>query len=111
VSRAVIYVRDFPRVRGANTIQELNALDLRGMRKRWPNITSTAKPALGTRDKQTVPVHEFSGGQYLETVAYVDHPGSITVIVVSANTAASYRSALPTFRQVVSSYQWLPELL
>jgi hypothetical protein len=110
-SLVVIYVRPVSKSKvGVTTPAQLNALDLRGMRTQWPNARSAKGEVLRTRAKTSVPTYSFTGGKYLELVAYVDHPKTITVIVLSAETKETFASSTAAFRHVVSSYQWLPEL-
>jgi hypothetical protein len=56
-------------------------------------------------------VHSFSGGQFLETGAYADHPKTITVFVVSAENQASLAQSTAAFRRLVASYQWITDVV
>jgi len=110
-SPVVIYVRPVSKGQvGAATPAQLNAIDLKGMRAQWPQIRSTKAGALHVRSKERVPTYTFTGGKYFERVAYVDHPKTITVIVLSAETKEEFSSSMGAFEHVVSSYQWIPEL-
>jgi hypothetical protein len=110
-SPVVIYVRPISKAEvGAATPAQLNAIDLKRMRARWPQIRSAKAGELRARSKEKVPTYAFTGGKYFERVGYVDHPKTITVIVLSAETKESFSSSMVAFEYVVSSYQWLPEL-
>ena len=110
-SPVVMYVRPVSKAEvGATTPAQLNAIDLKGMRAQWPQIRSAKAGELHIRSKEKVPTYSFSGGKYFERVAYVDHPKTIVVIVLSAETRESFLSSSAAFEHVVSSYQWLPEL-
>ena len=111
-SPVIIYVRPvLKNEAGAATPAQLNAIDLKGMRARWPRIRSARAGELRAHSKETVPTYTFTGGQYFERVGYVDHPKTIVVIVVSAETKESLASSMSAFEHVVASYQWLPELV
>jgi hypothetical protein len=81
------------------------------MREQWPKVSSTKGEVLRSREKVPMPTYKFTGARHLELVAYAEHPKTITVIVLSAETKESFSSSIGAFRHVVSSYQWLPELV
>lgn len=85
----------------------MNAFDLKGMREQWPNAKTSRIEPLAIRNGSSIPVNSFSGGPYEEIVAYSDNDKTITVLVVSAETASALSSSLPSFKQFVSSFQWL----
>jgi hypothetical protein len=92
------------------TIEDLNALDLRGMRQRWPSIRSQRLSELPIADRRQIPFYSFTGGQFLERVAYAEHPKTITVFVVSAENEQSLESAMPAYRSLVASYRWVSDV-
>ena len=110
-SPVILYVRSASKAElGLKTIAELNAFDLKGMRSQWPRISSKAQAIWSLRDGTSAPTYSFEGGQFQELVAYIEHPKSITVFVLSADTNPILKSSLPAFRALVQSYRWLPEL-
>ena len=96
---------------GVKNPSEMNAFDLNGMKERWPKIQSRLSGTLPIRNKTPVPTYSFSGGQFLETVAYADHPKTITVFVVSAENKASLNEAASAFRNLVASYHWITDVV
>ena len=89
---------------------EMNAFDLKAMKERWPAIQSRPAESLPIRNGSQVPVYSFSGGQFLESVAYADHPKTITVFVVSAETKESLAESTAAFRSFVGSYRWITDV-
>lgn len=96
---------------GVRNPLEMNAFDLKGMKEHWPKIQSRPSESLPIRKGSKVPVYSFSGGQFLENVAYVDHPKTITVFVVSAESKESLASSVAAYRGLVGSYQWITDVV
>jgi hypothetical protein len=110
-SPVILYVRSASKAElGVKTIAELNAFDLKEMRSQWPRISSKPQAIWPLPDGTSAPTYSFQGGQFQELVAYIEHPKSITVFVLSADTNPILKSSLPAFRALVESYRWLPEL-
>jgi hypothetical protein len=109
-SPVLMYVRSAHKVTlKVRTVAELNALDLRGMQERSPRIESRKAGELAIRDGTKIPVYSFTGGKFLESVAYADHPKTITVFVLSAETAETLQSTAEALRALVLSYQWVSD--
>lgn len=108
----MIYARSSQKqVLGVNTPWEMNAVDLKGMKERWPSIRSRPIESLPIRNGSHIPAYSFSGGQFLESVAYADHPKTITVFVVSAETKESLAASTAAYRGFVGSYQWITDVV
>lgn len=108
----MIYVRSAQKqALGVRNPLEMNAFDLKGMRESSPNIQSRQVEPLPIRNSSKIPVYSFSGGQFLESVAYADHPKTITVFVVSAESKESLASSATAFRGLIGSYQWVTDVV
>jgi hypothetical protein len=110
-SPTVIYVRPMDKASlGVKTARDVNALDLREMRKRWPSISSKQLAQVSSADKIIGEVFEFVGGQFHERVAYFDHGRTMVLIVLSTENPSLTTRDLGAWRSVVESYRWIPEL-
>ena len=90
-------------------IEELNKLDLRGIRKGHPRAESKKVASARISDGKEVPVYSFSGGGYFERVAYVEQPKTITVFVASSETAEDLGTSENAFRELVASYVFISD--
>jgi len=107
----MIYTRSVQKAElGIHNTLELNAFDLKGMKEQWSAIQSLPTESMSISNQSKIPTYSFSGGQFLETVAYADQPKTITVIVLSAENEASLSESIPAFRSFVGSYQWVTDV-
>lgn len=107
----MIYARSAQKAElGIQNPLELNALDLKGMKEQWATIKSLPTESMSISNQSKIPTFSFSGGQFLETVAYADQPKTITVFVLSAENEASLSESIAAFRSFVGSYQWVTDV-
>jgi hypothetical protein len=112
-SPVIIYVRSASKAGlRVKSIPELNAFDIKGMRVQWPKISSKPSDVWSLPKGLSAPTYRIGGGsyKYQEIVAYIEHPKSITVFVLSAESETLLTSSIKPFRALVESYHWLPEL-
>lgn len=108
----LIYVRSAQKqALGVHNPKEMNAFDLKGMKEHWPAIQSHPAESLSIRSKSQIPAYTFSGGEFLEIVAYADHSKTISVFVLSAESKESLATSAGTFRRFVGSYQWITDVV
>ena len=106
----LMYVRSADKAQlHIKTIEELNRLDLTGIREHHPKAESKKIGSLRTSDNKEIPVYAFSGGGYFERVAYAEQPKTIAVFVVSAEKEDDWKSSETAFRDLVASYLFISD--
>lgn len=109
-SAVVMYVRSADKKGlGVSNVQELNRLDLKGIQGRNPVATSEKIGAVKTAGGTELPVYSFSGGGYVEVVAYAEHEKTITVFVLSADKDQQLKAARPALDKLISSYLFISD--
>ncbi len=104
-SPVVMYVRPADKQQlHVTSVAELNRLDLKGIRQQHPAATSQQIGTIVTTLGIEIPLYSFSGGGFSELVAYINHPKTITVFVLSADTDDRLKSARQSFDELLSSY-------
>ena len=91
------------------SLHELMASDLDGCRQRFPKMNVVEARDLPAGDGQQAKVRIFYGvnqGSY-ELVAYVDEPQVVALLVLSSRSKEALGEALPAFREVLKSYQYM----
>ena len=106
----IMYVRSGDKAQlHVSGIEELNKLDLRGIRQGHPKAESKKVGSSQISDGKEVPVYSFSGGGFFERVAYVEQPKTITVFVLSSETADELEASENAFRELVASYVFISD--
>jgi hypothetical protein len=106
----MMYVRSADKARlHVQTIEEMNRLDLHGIREHHPKAESKRIGSARTSDGREIPVYSFSGGGYFERVAYAEQPKTITVFVASAEKEEDLKSSEKAFHDLVGSYLFISD--
>jgi hypothetical protein len=85
--------------------------DVQSLRDKSPKLKVSDAEALETKDKKPVLVRYFTGdnhGNY-EAAAYVMEKNIVANLVLTARNQAQFDSALPAFRNLVTSYRFLSD--
>lgn len=108
----IIYVRSATKSDlGIKNVEQLNALDLAEMKKKSPKLVSKKIGYLKTKDESEIPVYSFTGGTFIEAVAYADQEKTITVFVLSAETQEAYDDSYKAFRDIIGSYLFITDIV
>ncbi len=106
----VMYVNPLhqdPRAR--HSLDEMIARDVQSFRKQSPRGIVTPAGTLNTLKGKLAQVRYFAptGGKPTTAVAYVEEADLVMLLVLDSRSEASFQSALPAFRQIVTSYQFV----
>jgi hypothetical protein len=91
------------------TMDELIAQDVTAFQKAAPRGKVTVAPPVHTDKGQTAEVRYFAreGREPEEAVAYVMEKDLVMLLVLSSREDGGFHRALPTFRNMVASYQFV----
>ncbi len=109
-SPAVMYANPLhQKPREPLTLHQMIERDVASFRKASPQGAVTVGPELHTGKGQLAEVRYFSetGGPPHEAVAYIAEENLVMLLVLSARTPDTFRTSLPAFEGLVSSYQFV----
>lgn len=110
---AVMYANTVDKsVSGNETLDKVIEHDVDTFKKRSQNLALKEGDFLSTssQNKKATAKH-FSGDLYnnYEAVAYIDENKVVVIIVLSAKNRDAYEKSLPSFKELVGSYQFFTE--
>lgn len=106
----VMYVNPLhQKAESPRTLREMIDRDVADFMKRSPKGRVTAGRPLRTGKAQVAEVRYFAptGEAPLEAVAYVSEQDLVMLLVLSSRDGAGFRSGLPAFESLVTSYQFV----
>ncbi len=91
------------------TLRQMIERDVLSFRQQFPQGRVTEEKPIRTAKAKSAEVRYFSskGGEPTEAVAYVPEDQLVMLLVLQARNPAGFRSALPAFESLVSSYQFV----
>jgi hypothetical protein len=107
-SKAVMYVNAAPK---SETLEKFIEGDVAEFRKNAPGlkVTDDETPTLAGKEKGVVKRFSDDESGSHEAVAYVEESKVVVMVVLTARTRKEFESALPAFRQLVSSYRFISD--
>ncbi len=111
-TRAFMYARSADKkTLKISTVEELNALDLKGMKEHSPEAKSEKTGTLKIASGKEIPVHTFSFKDGSELVAYAEEKETITVLVLSTESLKQMEGYRKVFEKLVASYAFIEGLV
>ncbi len=110
---AVMYARVIPKdSKERETIQKVIENDVNEFKKANQMSRVSELTPLTTRDKKNATVKDFydAGNKNFETVAYIDEPKVVIIIVLTVRQKEDFDKAFPAFKDLVGSYFFVQEL-
>ncbi len=111
-SPATIFVRVIPRTTQNFSLKEFINNDFLNVKKRRPKIQYGTDFILSTKDHKNAQVKTYfeePQGLY-DAIAYIPEKKAFVIIILQTTSQKAYLRALPTFRNIVMSYQFaLPQ--
>jgi hypothetical protein len=97
-----------------NTLKKVIKYDISRMKERKAKLKSATPSRLKLDDgtKAIIYTFTFSGADDAaahEKVAYIDTPKVVVMLVLTARTEAAYTKAIPDFRRLVHSFQFIAD--
>ncbi|AIL13028.1 hypothetical protein IM40_05140 [Candidatus Paracaedimonas acanthamoebae] len=107
VSPATIYVRVVPHISHNPSLQQFIKNDFQHVKKQRPHIQYGTDFVLTTQDHKKAQVRTYfeePQGLY-DAIGYIAEKEAFVIIILQATSQKAYLRALPTFRNLVISYQ------
>ena len=111
-STVIMYINTASKASEENeTIEKLIEYDISEFKKHSSSLKIKTAPKIITGDKKKAIVKYFSGDQYgnYEAIAYIDERNIVVMIVLSSRSEKIFKAALPAFKKLVGSYNFLTE--
>jgi hypothetical protein len=106
-SPATVYVRVVPRTPKSPSLKQFIKNDFQNVKKHRPHIQYGTDFTLMTKDHKVAQIRTyFEEPQNLyDAIAYIAEKNSFVIIILQTVSQKAYLRALPTFRNLVTSYQ------
>ncbi len=103
-SPAVMYVNSASKAGDdIENVEALIKIDTIGFRSEFPDAIFYDTTAIETKDEKIAKVVCFEYTNF-ESVAYIEEPESISILVLTARDKESFKDAFPSFLELVKSY-------
>lgn len=106
-SPATIYVRVIPRTSHNPSLKQFIKNDFHHVKKQRPNIQYGTDFTLTTQEHKKAQIRTYfeePQGHY-DAISYIEEKKAFVIIILQATSQKAYLRALPTFRNLVISYQ------
>ncbi|MBI3652207.1 MAG: hypothetical protein HY231_14395 [Acidobacteria bacterium] len=110
---AVMYVRVVYKDQKRKTVEQIINDDIKEFKSASKNSTVSPMPFTTTRDKKKAITRYCYDDEYknYESVAYIDEPSGVVIIVLTSRNKEEYSKSLPAFKDLVASYFFVNELV
>lgn len=106
ISPATIYVRVVPRTSASLSLQKFMENDFHQVKKQRPTLQYGTDYTLTTTDQKKAYIRTyFEEPQSLyDAIGYISEKKAFVIIILQATSQKAYLRALPTFRNLITSY-------
>jgi hypothetical protein len=109
---AVMYARVISKDKTRPTVEKVISDDVSDFLKQSRESRVSELPKMRTRDKKKVVVKRFydAENKNYESVAFIDEPKVVVILVLSSRYKDEFEKSLPAFEVLVGSYFFVKEL-